>query len=124
MQPLGDKPNLPYPCQPRRQPCLAIDPLDTASEASSEITFIGEWRLHRFSSFGHIAVQSDERPTDKRGFLGECKRSCSPPPRFNVDEDEFERIEKNLRHLKRLAIDAAHFQWNKMHKANMNTHYR
>nr|CUU97955.1 hypothetical transcript [Hymenolepis microstoma] len=109
--------------KPRRLPCLEIDPLDSASIASSEITFIGDYRLLRFNSFGQIAVHVDERPPEKCGLI-ECKRTYSPPPRFNVEVDEFEKIEDNIRQLKRIAIDEAHFQWNKMHKANMNTHYR
>lgn len=124
----GRKPNLPYSCQTRRRPCLDVGPLDNMSVAYSdqtEMTFVGQiWPMRRASSFRDVMVPIDVLPPKRFGLIQERQRTGSPPPRFHVDDDEFERIEENLHKLKHLFLERNHFEWNKMHLANMNTHYR
>ncbi|KAM7540482.1 hypothetical protein Aperf_G00000028272 [Anoplocephala perfoliata] len=124
----GRKPNLPYSCRTRRQPCLDLGPLDNVSVAYSdqtEMTFIGQIRpMRRASSYRDVMVPVDVLPPKRFGLIQERQRTGSPPPRFHVDDDELERIKENLNHLKYLFAGGNQFEWNKMHLANMNAHYR
>ncbi|VDQ01371.1 unnamed protein product [Trichobilharzia regenti] len=124
----GRKPAVPYSCKTRRRPCLDLSPLDNASVAFSEqtdVTFlIFTDNIRRAHSFRDLYIPEGVLPPPKTMLIQQRQATGSPPPRFQLTDDEYAAVDANIKHLARLHHEREHFEYGKRHLAIMRSHYK